>query len=90
MEKQNQKSPFATLKITLHRILAATVKYQRKGEKFQRQVHPLFPRNLFVQLNPVQGPLRQVNNKRGMALLIRLSTLPSVVPESSIVELLAR
>ena len=63
---------------------------KRKGKKFQRQIRPLFPGYLFVQLNPAQGPWRQVNNTRGVARLVRLSTLPSVVPESIIVELLAR
>lgn len=55
---------------------------RRKGKIFQRQLRPLFPGYLFVQLNPGKGPWRQVNNTRGVARLVRFSAEPSVVPNS--------
>lgn len=60
---------------------------KRKGKIFQRQIRPLFPGYIFVQLNPGQGPWRQVNSTRGVARLVRLGAEPSVVP-NSIVEAL--
>jgi transcriptional antiterminator RfaH len=63
---------------------------QRKGNVFQRQIRPLFPGYIFIQLDPGQGSWRQVNNTRGVAHLVQLSTEPSVVPSSIIKALLAR
>ena len=60
---------------------------KRKGKTFQRQIRPLFPGYLFVQLSPNNGPWRLVNNTRGVARLVRLGADLSVVP-SEIVEAL--
>ena len=63
---------------------------KRKGEIFQRQIRPLFPGYLFVQLSPDQGPWRQVNSTRGVARLICLGAEPSVAPNEIVEALMAR
>jgi len=63
---------------------------KRKGKIFQRQIRPLFPGYLFVQIDPDQGPWRQVNSTRGVARLIRLGAEPSVVPNEIVEALMAR
>ena len=63
---------------------------KRKGKIFQRQIRPLFPGYLFVQIAPNLGPWRQVNNTRGVARLVRLGAEPSVVPNEIIEALMAR
>lgn len=63
---------------------------RRKRKIFQRQISPLFPGYLFVQLNPRKGPWRQVNSTRGVARLIRFSAEPSVVPNSIVDALTAQ
>ena len=63
---------------------------QRKGNIFQRQIRPLFPGYLFVQIDPDQGPWRQVNSTRGVARLVRLGAEPSVLPNEIVEALMAR
>ena len=63
---------------------------KRKGRIFKRQIRPLFPGYLFVQLCPDQGPWRQVNNTRGVARLVCLGAEPSVVPNEIVDALMAR
>jgi len=63
---------------------------KRKGKIFQRQIRPLFPGYLFVQIDPDQGPWRQVNSTRGIARLVRLGAEPSVVPNEIVEALMAR
>ena len=63
---------------------------KRKGKIFQRQIHPLFPGYLFVQLHPDQGPWRQVNSTRGVSRLVRLGAEPSVVANEIVQALMAR
>jgi transcriptional antiterminator RfaH len=63
---------------------------KRKGKIFQRQIHTLFPGYLFVQINPYQGPWRQINSTRGVTRLIRLGAEPSVVPNEIVETLMAR
>lgn len=63
---------------------------KRNDKTFQQQIRPLFPGYLFVQLNPNQGPWRQVNSTRGVARLVRVSTEPSVVPNNIVTELMAQ
>jgi len=63
---------------------------KRKGRIFQRQIRPLFPGYLFVQIDPDQGPWRQVNSTRGVARLVRLGAEPSVVPNEIVEALMAR
>ena len=63
---------------------------KRKGKIFQRQIRPLFPGYLFVQIHPDQGPWRQVNSTRGVASLVRLGAEPSVVPNEIVDALMAR
>lgn len=63
---------------------------KRKAKIFQRQVRPLFPGYLFVQISPDQGPWRQVNSTRGVARLLRLGAEPSVVPNEIVEALMAR
>ena len=63
---------------------------KRKGKIFQRQIRPLFPGYLFVQIAPDQGPWRQVNSTRGVARLVRLGAEPSVVPNEIVEALMAR
>ena len=63
---------------------------KRKGKIFQRQIRPLFPGYLFVQINPEQGPWRQLNNTRGVTRLVRLGAEPSVVPNEIVEALMAR
>ena len=63
---------------------------KRNGKIFQRQIRPLFPGYLFVQIDPDQGPWRQVNSTRGIARLVRLGAEPSVVPKEIVEELMAR
>jgi transcriptional antiterminator RfaH len=63
---------------------------KRKGKIFQRQIRPLFPGYLFVQIDPDRGAWRQVNSTRGVARLVRLGTEPSVVPNEIVEALMAR
>ncbi len=63
---------------------------KRKGKIFQRQIRPLFPGYLFVQIDPDQGPWRQVNSTRGVSRLVRLGAKPSVVPIEIVEALMAR
>ena len=63
---------------------------KRKGKIFQRQIRPLFPGYLFVQIDTDQGPWRQVNSTRGVARLVRLGAEPSVVPNEIVEALMAR
>ena len=63
---------------------------KRKGKIFQRQIRPLFPGYLFVQVDPNRGPWRQVNSTRGVASLVRLGAEPSVVPNEIVDALMAR
>ena len=63
---------------------------KRKGKIFQRQIRPLFPRYLFVQVAPDQGPWRQVNSTLGVARLVRLGAKPSVVPNEIVEALMAQ
>ena len=63
---------------------------RRNGKVFQRQIRPLFPGYLFVQVDPDQGPWRQVNSTRGVASLVRLGAEPSVVPNEIVDALMAR
>ena len=63
---------------------------KRKGKIFQRQIGPLFPGYLFVQLSPSQGAWRQVNSTRGVARLVSLGADPSVVPNEIVEALMVR
>ena len=63
---------------------------KRKGKIFQRQIRPLFPGYLFVQIDPDQGPWRQVNSTRGVARLVRLGAEPSLVPNEIVEALMAQ
>jgi transcriptional antiterminator RfaH len=63
---------------------------KRKGKIFQRQIRPLFPGYLFVQIDPGQGAWRQLNSTRGVARLVRLGAEPSVVPNEIVKALMAR
>jgi len=63
---------------------------KRKGKTFQRQIRPLFPGYLFIQIAPDQGPWRQVNSTRGVTRLVRLGAEPSVVPNEIVEALIAR
>lgn len=63
---------------------------KRKSKIFQRQIRPLFPGYLFVQIDPGQGPWRQVNSTRGVSRLVRLGAEPSLVPNEIVEALMAR
>ena len=63
---------------------------KRKGRIFQRQIRPLFPGYLFVQIAPDQGVWRQANSTRGIARLVRLGAEPSVVPNEIVEALMTR
>ena len=63
---------------------------KRKGKIFQRQISPLFPGYIFVQIDPGQGPWRQVNSTRGVNRLVRFGAEPSVVPNKIVEALMAR
>jgi len=63
---------------------------KRKGRIFERQIRPLFPGYLFVQIDPNLGPWRQVNSTRGVNRLVRLGAEPSVVPNEIVKALMAR
>ena len=63
---------------------------KRKGKIFLRRIRPLFPGYLFVQIDPDQGPWRQINSTRGVARLVRLGVEPSVVPKEIVDALMAR
>ena len=63
---------------------------KRKGRIFERQIRPLFPGYLFVQIDPNLGPWRQVNSTRGVNRLVRLGAQPSVVPNEIVEALMAR
>ena len=61
-----------------------------KGKGFQRQIRPLFPGYLFVQLDATLGPWCKINSTRGIARLVRLGAEPSVVPDAIVADLMAR
>jgi transcriptional antiterminator RfaH len=63
---------------------------KRKGRIFERQIRPLFPGYLFVQIAPNRGPWRQLNSTRGVARLVRLGAEPSVVPNEIVEALMER
>jgi transcriptional antiterminator RfaH len=63
---------------------------KRKGRIFERQIRPLFPGYLFVQIDPNLGPWRLVNSTRGVNRLVRLGAEPSVVPNEIVKALMAR
>jgi len=63
---------------------------KRKGRIFERQIRPLFPGYLFVQIDPNLGPWRQVNSTRGVNRLVRLGAEPSVVPNEIVKALMAQ
>ena len=63
---------------------------KRKGKIFHRQIRPLFPGYIFVQLHPDQGPWRQVNSTRGVIRLVCLGAEPSVVSIELVETLMAR
>ena len=81
---RNLENQSFTTFLPLHEIT------KRKGKIFQQQILPLFPGYLFVQIDPDQGPWRQVNSTRGVARLIRLGAEPSVVPNEIVQTLIAR
>ena len=63
---------------------------KRKGKIFQRQISPLFPGYLFVQIAPNLAPWRQINSTRGVNRLVRLGAEPSVVPNEIVETLMTR
>ncbi|MDC0954963.1 transcriptional activator RfaH [Alphaproteobacteria bacterium] len=63
---------------------------KRKGKGFQRQIRPLFPGYLFVQLDASEGPWRKINSTRGIARLVRFGAELCVVPGAIIAGLKAR
>ena len=63
---------------------------KRKAKQFQTRLHPLFPGYLFVQLDPLAGHLRKINNTRGVARLVQLGADPCPVPDMVIASLLER
>ena len=63
---------------------------KRKGKIFQRQIRPLFPGYLFVQVAPDEGPWRQINSTRGVVRLVRLGVEPSAVPNEIVEALVAQ
>ncbi len=63
---------------------------KRKGKIFQRQIRPLFPGYLFVQIAPNLVPWRQINSTRGVNRLVHFGAEPSVVPNEIVEALVAR
>ena len=63
---------------------------KRKGKIFRRQIHPLFPGYLFVQIDPDQGSWRQVNSTRGVAHLVHFGDRLSAVPNEIVEALMVR
>ncbi len=63
---------------------------KRKAKQFQTRLHPLFPGYLFVQLDPLAGHWRKINNTRGVARLVQLGAEPRPVPDTVITALLER
>ena len=63
---------------------------KRKAKRFQTILRPLFPGYLFVQLDPLAGHWRKINNTRGVARLVQLGANPCPVPDSIIAALLER
>ena len=63
---------------------------KRKGKIFQQQIRPLFPGYLFVQIDPDQGPWRQLNSTRGVSRMVRLGAKPSAVPNEIVEALMER
>ena len=63
---------------------------RRKAKQFQTILRPLFPSYLFVQLNPMAGRWRKINNTRGVSRLVQLGAVPCPVPDKVIAALLQR
>jgi transcriptional antiterminator RfaH len=54
----------------------------RKGNAFQTQVRPLFPGYMFVGQDPAAGQWRKINNTRGVARLVSITSSPTPVPSA--------
>ena len=63
---------------------------RRKAKQFQTILRPLFPGYLFVQIDPLAGHWRKINNTRGVARLVQLGPDSCPVPDTVMAALLER
>ena len=63
---------------------------KRKAKQFKTMLRPLFPGYLFVQIDPLAGDWRKINNTRGVARLVQFGADPCPVPDTVIAALFER
>ena len=63
---------------------------KRKAKQFKTILRPLFPGYLFVQIDPLAGDWRKINNTRGVARLVQFGADPCPVPDTVIAALFER
>jgi transcriptional antiterminator RfaH len=52
-----------------------------KAKQFQTLLRPLFPGYLVIQLDPLAGYWRKINNTRGVSRLVQFGTNSCPVPD---------
>ena len=67
-----------------HSYLPRIVLRKRRRDKWTRVVEPLFPRYLFIQVDPNQQSLSPVRSTLGVAALVRFGQLLRPVPNEII------
>lgn len=63
---------------------------RRRKEKWVSTVEPLFPRYLFIWVDPTQHSISPVRSTRGVSSLVRYSGMPAAVPEEVIEAIIRR
>lgn len=63
---------------------------QRRRGQWLDKVEPLFPRYLFIRVDPAQHSIAPVRSTRGVSGLVRQGGLPAAVPEQVIEAIMQR
>lgn len=61
--------------------------FKLKKGKQEKEIEPLFPRYLFIQLNETSSAWHKIHSTRGVSGLVRFSDFPAEVPEALIKDL---
>ncbi len=61
--------------------------FKLKKGKQEKEIEPLFPRYLFIQLNETSSAWHKIHSTRGVNGLVRFSDFPAEVPEALIKDL---
>lgn len=63
---------------------------KRKAKKFKTMLRPLFPGYLFVQIDPLAGDWRKINNTRGVTRIVQFGADSCPVPDTVMAALFER